>query len=46
MNVVTATGLGKRHGRAWALRDCSLTLPAGRVIALVGPNGARPRCCT
>jgi len=34
------TGLGKRYGAQWALRDCSLTLPAGRVAALVGPNGA------
>jgi ABC-2 type transport system ATP-binding protein len=32
--------LGKRYRRTWALRDCTLTLPAGRVIALVGPNGA------
>ncbi|MDT0320318.1 ABC transporter ATP-binding protein [Streptomyces millisiae] len=32
--------VGKRHGRAWALRDCSLRLPAGRIAALVGPNGA------
>jgi ABC-2 type transport system ATP-binding protein len=32
--------LGKRYGRQWALRDCSLVLPAGRVGALVGPNGA------
>ena len=32
--------LGKRYGRQWALRDCSLTLPPGRVAALVGPNGA------
>jgi ABC-2 type transport system ATP-binding protein len=33
-------GLGKRYGRTWALRDCSLQLPTGRVAALVGPNGA------
>jgi ABC-2 type transport system ATP-binding protein len=33
-------GLGKRYGSMWALRDCSLQLPAGRVAALVGPNGA------
>ncbi|MFF1873791.1 ABC transporter ATP-binding protein [Streptomyces sp. CB03911] len=33
-------GLGKRYRRGWALRDCSLRLPAGRVCALVGPNGA------
>jgi ABC-2 type transport system ATP-binding protein len=32
--------LGKRYGRNWALRDCSLRLPAGRIAALVGPNGA------
>lgn len=34
------TGLGKRYGRTWALRDCTLSLPAGRVAALIGPNGA------
>jgi ABC-2 type transport system ATP-binding protein len=32
--------LGKRYGRTWALRHCSLHLPAGRIAALVGPNGA------
>ena len=32
--------LGKRYGARWAVRDCSLHLPAGRVAALVGPNGA------
>jgi ABC-2 type transport system ATP-binding protein len=40
MNVVEAAGLGKRYGRAWALRECTLEIPAGRVTALVGPNGA------
>ncbi|MDX3387843.1 ABC transporter ATP-binding protein [Streptomyces niveiscabiei] len=40
--ALTATGLGKRFGRrsAWALRDCSFSLPVGRVCAMVGPNGA------
>jgi len=38
--ALVTDGLGKRYGRVWALRDCSLTLPAGRIIALVGPNGA------
>ncbi|MEU6980122.1 MULTISPECIES: ABC transporter ATP-binding protein [unclassified Streptomyces] len=41
--ALEAAGLGIRYGgraRPWALRDCSLTLPAGRVCALVGPNGA------
>jgi ABC-2 type transport system ATP-binding protein len=40
MNVVEADGLGKRYGGTWALRDCTLEIPAGRVTALVGPNGA------
>ncbi len=40
MNVVEASGLGKRYGRTWALRECTLQVPAGRVTALVGPNGA------
>jgi ABC-2 type transport system ATP-binding protein len=38
--ALEATGLGKRYGRTWALRDCTLELPRGRVAALVGPNGA------
>jgi len=38
--VVTADGLGKRYRRRWALRDCTLEVPAGRVTGLVGPNGA------
>jgi ABC-2 type transport system ATP-binding protein len=40
MNVVEASGLGKRYGGTWALRECTLEIPAGRVVALVGPNGA------
>ena len=40
MNVVEASGLGKRYGRTWALRECTLAVPAGHVAALVGPNGA------
>jgi ABC-2 type transport system ATP-binding protein len=40
MNVIEATGLGKRYGGTWALRECSLAIPAGHVAALVGPNGA------
>src|ERR1700722_9006706 len=40
MNVLEARGLGKRYGRTWALRECTLEIPAGRVAALVGPNGA------
>jgi ABC-2 type transport system ATP-binding protein len=40
MNVVEASGLGKRYGSTWALRECSVAIPAGHVAALVGPNGA------
>src|SRR5215216_2137846 len=38
--AVEATGLGKRYRRTWALRDCTLAIPQGRIAALVGPNGA------
>jgi ABC-2 type transport system ATP-binding protein len=38
--VVAARGLGKRYRRRWALRDCTLEIPAGKVTGLVGPNGA------
>ena len=40
VNVVEARGLGKRYGRTWALRECTLAVPAGHVAALAGPNGA------
>ena len=38
--ALETTTLSKRYGRTWALQDCSLALPTGRVAALVGPNGA------
>jgi ABC-2 type transport system ATP-binding protein len=38
--VIQAQGLGRRYGQRWALRDCTLDIPAGRVVGLVGPNGA------
>ena len=38
--ILTTTGLGKRYRERWALRDCSLDLPVGKIAALVGPNGA------
>ncbi|MFD1540573.1 ABC transporter ATP-binding protein [Nonomuraea guangzhouensis] len=38
--VLEAQGLGKRYGRRWALRDCTIDIPAGHVVGLVGPNGA------
>lgn len=34
-------GLGHRYGRQiWGLRECTVEVPAGRVVALVGPNGS------
>jgi ABC-2 type transport system ATP-binding protein len=38
--ALAADGLGKRYGRRWALRDCTLRIPSGHVVGLVGPNGA------
>jgi ABC-2 type transport system ATP-binding protein len=38
--ALRADGLGKQYGANWALRDCTLEIPAGSVTALVGPNGA------
>jgi ABC-2 type transport system ATP-binding protein len=40
MNVIESSGLGKRYHSTWALRECTVTIPAGHVAALVGPNGA------
>ena len=40
MNAVESSGLAKRYRRTWALRECTLAVPAGHVTALVGPNGA------
>ena len=39
-SALETNGLGKRYGRTWALRECSLDLPQGGISALVGPNGA------
>jgi len=39
--VLSCEGLGHRYARGiWGLGDCSLQVPAGRVVALVGPNGS------
>jgi len=39
--VIETRGLGRQYRRTWALRDCTLAIPEGRVVGLVGPNGAR-----
>lgn len=33
--VIQTAGLGKRYGQNWALRDCTVALPQGRVIGLI-----------
>ena len=38
--AIETRGLGKRFGSLWALADCTLAIPRGRVSALVGQNGA------
>jgi ABC-2 type transport system ATP-binding protein len=35
-----ATGLGKRYGERWAMRDLSLELFPGEFVAVIGANGA------
>jgi len=40
VNVIESRGLGKRYHSTWALRECTVAIPAGHVAALVGPNGA------
>jgi ABC-2 type transport system ATP-binding protein len=38
--VLKTERLGKRYAQRWALRECTVEIPAGRVVGLVGPNGA------
>jgi ABC-2 type transport system ATP-binding protein len=40
VSAIVAERLGKRYGRRWALRDCTLEIPDGSVVGLVGANGA------
>lgn len=38
--VLQAQGLGRKYGKRWALRECTIDIPAGHVVGLMGPNGA------
>ncbi len=38
--VLQTRALAKRFGRTWGLRECTVSIPTGKVCALVGPNGA------
>jgi ABC-2 type transport system ATP-binding protein len=38
--ALRADRLGRRYGKVWGLRDCTLEVPAGVIAGLVGPNGA------
>ncbi len=38
--MIRFEALGKRYGGLWAVLDLSLSLAAGEVVALLGPNGS------
>src|SRR4051812_30024607 len=38
--ALEARGVGKRHRRRWALRDCTLAIPEHTVVGLTGPNSS------
>lgn len=39
-SALATEALTKRYGRKTALNDCTLEIPEGRVVGLVGPNGS------
>ncbi len=38
--MIEVTGLGRRYGGIWAVRNVNLQVWPGQVLALLGPNGA------
>jgi ABC-2 type transport system ATP-binding protein len=38
--AIETTALGKRYHNFWALSDCYMQIPPGRITGLIGPNGA------
>lgn len=39
-NAVACARVGVRYAQRWALRDCTVDVPVGSVVAVVGSNGA------
>ena len=39
-NVIEARGLTKRYKRTVAVDNIDLEIPSGRIVGLIGPNGA------
>ena len=37
--MIEVQGLGFRYGKIWIFRDISFSLPAGKIAAILGPNG-------
>jgi len=37
--MIDVQGLGFRYGRTWIFRDVEFSLPAGKIAAILGPNG-------
>src|ERR1700683_5115922 len=38
--ALSGWGLAKRFRRVWGVRECTLTIPEGAIVGLVGPNAA------
>ncbi len=38
--IITANNISKHYGKKLALDNISFTLPAGRIVGLIGPNGS------
>ncbi|HUX65810.1 MAG TPA: ABC transporter ATP-binding protein [archaeon] len=40
MDILTTSDLQKNYSGKWALKGCTISIPSGAVVALVGSNGA------
>jgi ABC-2 type transport system ATP-binding protein len=38
--VISLTGVSRRFGDLWAVRDLSLAVPGGTILGLIGPSGS------